>query len=65
MYASSVGPVAFVKPYRLELTARFQVALINVICEDTGSVEFLTRELILMLLYLAARRLQDVCLSRI
>ena len=61
MYASSV---AFVKPYRLGLTARFQVAL-NVICEDTGSVDFLTRELMLMLLYLAARRLQDICLSRI
>ena len=34
----------------------------NVICEDKGSVDFFTREFMLMLLYLAAVKLQDVCL---
>ena len=99
MYASSV---AFVKAYRLGLTARFQVALNKcylwrhrirgflslprrrplgfVTCflphgKETRdepqrtsaweAMDFLTRELMLMLLYLAAGRLQDVCLSRI
>ena len=65
MYASSV---AFVKVYRLGLTARFQVALNKFICKDTGSVDLFTREFMLMLLYIAAGRLQlpqDVCLSQI
>ena len=50
--SSSFGPF----PFRGNGALRFQVAL-NVSCEDTGSVDFLTREFMFMLLYLAAGRL--------